>query len=47
MAVKDMRHWDRASGRRGVLDVVACAVGKATSHLALEVMRICLCRAWG
>lgn len=42
MAVRDMRHWDSASGRRGMLDMVAHAVGKAASHLALEVMGICL-----
>lgn len=48
MAFRDMRHWDSASGRRGMLDmVVVHAVGKATSCLALEVMRICLCKAWG
>lgn len=45
MAVRDMRHWDNASGRRRVLDVVAHAAGQATFHLALELMRICLCKA--
>jgi len=38
VAVRDMRHRDRESygfggGRRGVLEVAAWAVGKATSHL--------------
>lgn len=41
--VRDVRHWDSASGRRGVLDMVAHDVEKATSHPALEVVRICLC----
>lgn len=47
---RDMRHWDREdyrlpSERGRVLEVAACAVGKATSHLFLEAARLCLCQA--
>lgn len=47
MAVRDMRHWHSASGQRGVLGMVAHDIGKATSHLFLEVVGICLCGSWG